>query len=125
MRHGNTPDNSKTKPDRQQHVRLKTKLLVNYPSCYDTRLTMQTPYRAITCASEIISPERQGSKEQKNAENKLDKSQVERVQLQRDFFFQDNGKLVVEVRNNIAMINTTQYIIRTQCLLIGSFSAWS
>ena len=60
---------------------------------------MQTPYRAITCAYEIISPERQGGKEPKKQRNEFEKSQVEIIQLKcKKNIFKYNGKFVVEVR---------------------------
>ena len=82
---------------------------------------MQTPYRAITCESEIISPERRESKEQKNQGNDIAKSPHERPQQRENNNFKDNGKSSFEVRKTNTILHITQSYLRSQRLLIGSF----
>ena len=81
---------------------------------------MQTPYRAITCESEIISPERQESKEPKNPGNNIGKSQLERLQQREKKNIKDNGKSSVEVRKKKTIFDITQSNLISQGLLIGS-----
>lgn len=81
---------------------------------------MQTPYRAITCESEIISPERQESKEPKNPRNDIGKSQLERLQQREKKNIKDNGKSSVEVRKKKTIFDITQSNLISQRLLIGS-----